>query len=246
VIVELGNWVLGEACRQAKKWLDLDLGNLRMSVNLSVRQLRNANLAESVARTLDETGLPPAVLEFELTESSVMEHPEEAIGLLTSLKALGVGIAVDDFGTGYSSLTYLKLFPLDRLKIDRSFVSDLEDDDNDAAIVAAAVSLGHSLGLSVVAEGVETASAGRAPERTRLRRAPGFPFQPAHARRRGGSVPARASGYGHVAVSIARRPAWVAALLNRRMLICIVTGFASGLPLYLLLNLVPAWLRPRA
>ena len=157
VIVELGNWVLDEACRQAKKWLDLDLGNLRMSVNLSVRQLRNANLAETVARTLAETGLPPAVLEFELTESSVMEHPEEAIGLLTSLKALGVGIAVDDFGTGYSSLTYLKLFPLDRLKIDRSFVSDLEDDDNDAAIVAAAVSLGHSLGLSVVAEGVETA-----------------------------------------------------------------------------------------
>ncbi len=156
IIVELGNWVLEEACRQARQWLDLGLGELRISVNLSVRQLHNAWLPESVARALSETGLPPHLLEFELTESSVMEQPEEAIGLLTALKSLGVGIAVDDFGTGYSSLTYLKLFPLDRLKIDRSFVSDLEEDDNDAAIVAAAVSLAHSLGLSVVAEGVET------------------------------------------------------------------------------------------
>ncbi len=157
IIMEIGTWVLGEACRQARRWLDAGLPPLRMSVNLSVRQLRDAYLADTVASVLAGTGLRPELLELEITESSVMDRPDKAIAVLETLKRLGVKIAIDDFGTGHSSLSYLKLFPLDHLKIDRSFVSDIEHDANDAAIVAAAVSLAHSLGLSVVAEGVETA-----------------------------------------------------------------------------------------
>jgi diguanylate cyclase (GGDEF)-like protein len=157
IIMEIGTWVLGEACRQLRHWLDTRLPAVRMSVNLSVRQLRDAHLAETVAAVLAGTGLSPGLLELEITESSVMDKPQKAIAVLTALKALGVRIAIDDFGTGHSSLSYLKLFPLDHLKIDRSFVSDIEHDANDAAIVAAAVSLAHNLGLSVVAEGVESA-----------------------------------------------------------------------------------------
>jgi diguanylate cyclase (GGDEF)-like protein/PAS domain S-box-containing protein len=157
MIVPIGSWVLGEACAQARRWLDAGLPPLRMSVNLSARQLRSASLPEQVAGVLAATGLPAGTLFVEITESSVMEKPAEATRLLERLKALGVGIAIDDFGTGHSSLSYLKLFPLDQLKIDRSFVSDIEFDTNDAAIVAAAVSLSHNLGLAVVAEGVETA-----------------------------------------------------------------------------------------
>ncbi len=157
LIVDLGSWVLGEACRQARRWLDAGLPPLRMSVNLSTRQLMHAGLADAVSAALAETRLPPALLELEITESSVMERPDDAIPVLDGLKQLGVELAIDDFGTGYSSLSYLKLFPLDHLKIDRSFVSDIKHDPNDAAIVAAAVSLAHNLGLSVIAEGVESA-----------------------------------------------------------------------------------------
>ena len=157
IIMEIGTWVLGEACRQLRHWLDTRLPAVRMSVNLSVRQLRDAHLADTVAAVLAGTGLSPGLLELEITESSVMDKPQKAIAVLTALKALGVRIAIDDFGTGHSSLSYLKLFPLDHLKIDRSFVSDIEHDANDAAIVAAAVSLAHNLGLRVVAEGVESA-----------------------------------------------------------------------------------------
>ena len=157
LIVEIGTWALQAACRQARIWADRGLGNLRLSVNLSPRQLRDSRLPELVASILDETGLDPDLLELEITESSVMEQPERAIEILHALKAQGIHIAIDDFGTGYSSLSYLKLFPIDRLKIDRSFVSDIENDPDDAAIVTAAVSLAHNLGLSVVAEGVESA-----------------------------------------------------------------------------------------
>jgi len=156
VIVELGHWVITEACHQLVRWKAQGLNGLRMSVNLSTRQLRYAGLTESVAAIVTETGIESSLLELEITESSVMERPAEAIEVLKSLKASGVSIAIDDFGTGYSSLSYLKLFPIDRLKIDRSFVSDIETDANDAAIVTAAVSLAHNLGLRVVAEGVET------------------------------------------------------------------------------------------
>ncbi|WP_181358819.1 sensor domain-containing protein [Pseudothauera lacus] len=157
LIVELGYWVLRAACRQARHWRDAGLPALRMSVNLSTRQLMHRGLAEGVSSALAAADIPAGLLELEITESAVMEEPENAIAVLANLKRLGVNLAIDDFGTGYSSLSYLKLFPLDRLKIDRSFVSDIEHDANDAAIVTAAVSLAHNLGLSVVAEGVETA-----------------------------------------------------------------------------------------
>ncbi|WP_114650205.1 EAL and GGDEF domain-containing protein [Pseudothauera hydrothermalis] len=157
LIVELGTWVLRQACRQARAWLDRGLPPLRMSVNLSTRQLMHAELSKVVAEALTGNELPASQLELEITESSVMERPNDAIPVLSGLKRLGVRLAIDDFGTGYSSLSYLKLFPLDHLKIDRSFVSDIEHDPNDAAIFAAAVSMAHNLGLSVVAEGVESA-----------------------------------------------------------------------------------------
>ena len=156
VIVELGRWVIAKACQQLMRWRAQGYVGVHMSVNLSARQLRDAAFPESVAEILRQQEVPDGVLTLEITESVIMEHPAEAIELLRTLKNLGVGIAIDDFGTGYSSLSYLKLFPLDSLKIDRSFVSDIESDPNDAAIVAAAVSLAHNLGLHVVAEGVET------------------------------------------------------------------------------------------
>jgi EAL domain-containing protein (putative c-di-GMP-specific phosphodiesterase class I) len=157
LIGDIGDWVLETACHQARQWQLAGLPALRMSVNLSVRQLRDAHLADTVEAVLAGTRLNAGLLELEITESSVMDKPQKAIAVLEALKALGVRIAIDDFGTGHSSLSYLKLFPLDHLKIDRSFVSDIEHDANDAAIVAAAVSLAHSLGLSVIAEGVESA-----------------------------------------------------------------------------------------
>ncbi|MBR0567652.1 EAL domain-containing protein [Azoarcus sp. L1K30] len=156
LIVDIGNWVLHAACEQARQWQAAGIAPLRMSVNLSAMQLRAGDLTDRVANALGSSGLHPHLLELEITESSIMEKPQEAAALLGKLKRLGVQIAIDDFGTGYSSLSYLKLFPLDHLKIDRSFVSDIETDANDAAIVAAAVSLAHNLGLSVIAEGVET------------------------------------------------------------------------------------------
>ena len=161
MIVELGEWVLREACRQARLWSGLGAARPRISVNLSARQLRDSHFADMVADILAETGLEPSMLELEITESSVMDKPDDAVALLRRLKALGVGIAIDDFGTGYSSLSYLKMFPLDRLKIDGSFICDIDTDPNDSAIVSAAVSLAHNLGLPVVAEGVETAAQAR-------------------------------------------------------------------------------------
>ena len=156
LIVGIGTWVLREACRQMRAWLDAGLAPVRVAVNLSARQLKQRDFPETVAQALSDSGLPAHLLELEITESAVMEQPKEAIQLLTELRGMGVTLAIDDFGTGYSSLAYLKLFPIDHLKIDRSFVADIEHDLNDRSIAFGTIALAHSLGLNVIAEGVET------------------------------------------------------------------------------------------
>jgi diguanylate cyclase (GGDEF)-like protein len=156
LIVPIGEWVLREACRQAKRWHDAGQSGLRISVNLSARQLQQGDLGEQIAAILAASNLQPQTLELELTESLLMDDPLTAVKLLHALAALGVRIAIDDFGTGYSSLAYLKRFPVSRLKIDRSFVRDLSTDANDAAIVQAVVAMAESLKMEVIAEGVET------------------------------------------------------------------------------------------
>ena len=157
LIVPVGEWVLGEACRQAAAWRDAGLAPLRISVNLSSRQFRSETLAAAVAQALRASGLAPEFLELELTESLLMENTDQAMTVMGSLKALGVAISIDDFGTGYSSLGYLKRFPIDSLKIDRSFVRDLATSPKDAAIIDAIAALARSLGIGLVAEGVEDA-----------------------------------------------------------------------------------------
>jgi len=158
LIEKIGLWVLEAACIQAQQWQQPGLPPVRVSVNLSARQFRQTNLIDSVQAILQQSGLSPACLELEITESTVMHDTGSAIKTLRALKELGVVLSIDDFGTGYSSLSYLKLFPIDVLKIDRSFVKDVIDDPNDAAITRAIVALAHSLDLDVVAEGVETAA----------------------------------------------------------------------------------------
>lgn len=156
IIVDIGEWVLLEACKTLQHWLECGLPPMRMAVNVSARQLRRRDFCETVAGILACTGVSPECLELEITESAVMEDPEEATDILQRLGRMGVSLAVDDFGTGYSSLAYLKRFPIDYLKIDRSFVRDIETDLNDRAIAFGTIALAHSLGLKVIAEGVET------------------------------------------------------------------------------------------
>jgi diguanylate cyclase (GGDEF)-like protein len=156
LIVPIGNWVLRTACRQTKLWQKRIDPDLSVSVNLSARQFQQANLIDEVRTVLEDTGLPPRKLELEITESNAMQNAENTIHTLRELKQLGVCIAMDDFGTGYSSLNYLKRFPFDTLKLDRSFVRDVCTESSDAAIVSAAIAMAHSLNLHVVAEGVET------------------------------------------------------------------------------------------
>ncbi|MGH8691160.1 MAG: putative bifunctional diguanylate cyclase/phosphodiesterase [Burkholderiales bacterium] len=158
LIVNIGEWVLREACRQTRAWIDGGLSPGGVSVNLSVRQFRQEGLVRSVDRILHETGLEPAQLEMELTESMVMQNVDTAIAILQGLKQLGVALSVDDFGTGYSSLSYLKDLPIDALKIDRSFVRDIGSgaEAEDGVLAQAIISLGHALHLKVIAEGVET------------------------------------------------------------------------------------------
>jgi len=155
LIVDIGDWVLREACRQARAWRDAALPPLRIAVNLSARQLRQDDLAERVAAALADAGVDAGCLEIELTESMVMQNLDTASRLLQRLKNLGVTLAMDDFGTGYSSLGYLRRFPFDTLKIDRSFVQDITTEPEDALIAVAVIAMAHSLGLKVVAEGVE-------------------------------------------------------------------------------------------
>lgn len=156
LILAIGEWVLRTACAQAVAWQKRGLRPVVISINISPRQFQRECLITTIAAVLAETGLSPQWLEIELTESLIMQDAERFVSMLNALKALGVGIAVDDFGTGYSSLSYLKRFPVDQLKIDQSFVRDLTNDADDATLVGAIISLGHALGLRVVAEGVET------------------------------------------------------------------------------------------
>ena len=155
LIVPLGDWVLHEACRQNQAWQSAGLPAISVAVNISSVQFRNGQLDASVSRALSESGMAPEFLEVELTEGVVMGCAEETIAALHRLSAMGVQIAIDDFGTGYSSLSYLKHFPIDRLKIDKSFVRDIVSDPDDCAIATAVIRLGHSLRLMVNAEGVE-------------------------------------------------------------------------------------------
>ena len=156
LIAPIGEFVLRQACRQAREWQRQGLADLRVSVNLSVHQLRQGNLVGLVRQVLDETGLPSRLLELELTESHLLDNVENVITTFQQLRDLGVKLAIDDFGTGYSSLSYLKRFPVDYVKIDQTFVRDLAAGGEDAAITRAIIAMAHGLELKVVAEGVET------------------------------------------------------------------------------------------
>ena len=158
LIVPVGDWVLKTVCRQIKAWQRAGIRVVPVAVNLSPREFAAKDLKNSVMRLLGEHGVDPALIEIEITEGSLMVNTEEVVATLESLGQLGIGISIDDFGTGYSSLSYLKRFPLDALKIDRSFVKDLTTDADDATITRAVISMAHSLGLKVIAEGVETES----------------------------------------------------------------------------------------
>ncbi|WP_273028754.1 bifunctional diguanylate cyclase/phosphodiesterase [Massilia timonae] len=156
LIVPIGAWVLRTACRQNRRWQRAGLGPLRIAVNLSARQFAEPDLVDTVAQVLVETGLAPASLEIELTESMMMADADAAIRTMECLKRMGVKLSIDDFGTGYSSLQYLKRLPVDVLKIDRSFVQDIVGNPDGAALVDAIISLAHGLRMQVIAEGVET------------------------------------------------------------------------------------------
>jgi diguanylate cyclase (GGDEF)-like protein/PAS domain S-box-containing protein len=155
-IVPIGRWVLREACRQAKGWLDADLAPMPIAINVSAVELRSTGFVQGVRAILQETGLNPEYLEFELTETALMQDQNSTSGVLGALKDIGVHLTLDDFGTGYSSLSYLKRFPIDALKIDKSFVHGLCTNAGDANIVSAVINMGRSFGLNVIAEGVET------------------------------------------------------------------------------------------
>ena len=156
LIVPIGEWVLREAMQQNQAWRDAGYRGLRVGVNMSARQLQQDDMVSTVARLLRETGLAPELLQLEITEGAVMKNVDLIIAMLHQIRRMGIGISLDDFGTGYSSLSYLKRFPIDSVKIDRSFVRDIATDPNDAAIVTTVIAMAGSLNLQVIAEGVET------------------------------------------------------------------------------------------
>jgi EAL domain-containing protein (putative c-di-GMP-specific phosphodiesterase class I) len=155
LIVPVGEWVIRAACEQAVAWQRAGLMPVPLAVNLSARQFMHRGLIESIRRIVDETGIDPALLEFEITETALMQHGEQTLETLGQINAMGIRLSIDDFGTGYSSLAYLKRFPVHKIKIDRAFVATWKSSE-DRAIVAAIMALAGSLQLSVVAEGVET------------------------------------------------------------------------------------------
>jgi EAL domain-containing protein (putative c-di-GMP-specific phosphodiesterase class I) len=156
LIVPLSQWVLNEACRQSKKWQEQGLPPMRIAVNLSARQFFDDNLFAITKQTLRDQSMDASLLEFEITESMMMHNADKSAHVLSELRKLGVRVAVDDFGVGYSSLSHLKQFPIDIIKIDRSFIKDIPGDKADEAITEAIIALGKSLQITVVAEGVET------------------------------------------------------------------------------------------
>jgi diguanylate cyclase (GGDEF)-like protein len=157
LIVPIGQWVLHTACTQQRSWIELGLPPIRIAVNLSPRQFVHRHLIDDITQALQSTKFDPSWLELEITETTVMHNAQRAVALLGELKQMGIRIAIDDFGTGYSSLAYLKRFPINTVKIDRSFVADVPQDPTNTAITQAIIAMTHSLGLKVTAEGVETA-----------------------------------------------------------------------------------------
>ena len=155
LIVPIGEWVMHEACRQGRLWREAGLPELSIAINLSAVQFRKKDILKTIERALQENRFDPSLLELELTEGTVMQDAEDAIAVLQELKAMGIKLSIDDFGTGYSSLSYLKRFPIDQLKVDRSFVRDVTSNEDDAEITRAIIGMAHGLGLKVIAEGVE-------------------------------------------------------------------------------------------
>jgi diguanylate cyclase (GGDEF)-like protein len=155
-IVPIGKWVLHTACQQARKWYDMGYEELYVAVNLSTRQFKEPDLVDTVEQVLETTGLPQECLKLEITEGGIMENPEQVIAKMKLLRAKGIRFSIDDFGTGYSSLSYLKRFPIDILKIDRSFVTDSPTNKDDQEIIKTIISMARNLNMDTVAEGVET------------------------------------------------------------------------------------------
>ncbi len=174
VIVGIGAWVIQQACIAARDLTAQTGAPIQVAVNISTRQFRDPNLVNTVRRCIRESGIDPAQLEVEITETMLMDDAEAAAFTVERLHELGIKIAIDDFGTGYSSLNYLKRFPIDTVKIDRSFVMDIPSNADDMAITAAVISMAHRLSLVVVAEGVETVEQLKFLQRTRLRIRPGL------------------------------------------------------------------------
>ena len=175
-IVELGDWVLRTAAQQVRAWQQRFGSPARLAVNLSGRQFLHFNLLEQILGTLHAVGFDPRALDVEITETTAMQNAEESIGIMHSLKAAGIGLSLDDFGTGYSSLSYLKRFPIDTLKIDKSFVRDIPQDESDRAIVTAIIAMAQALKVKVIAEGVETAAQWHFLRRSGTRFAQGYYF----------------------------------------------------------------------
>ena len=156
LIVPIGEWVLRTACQQIQQWEQTKTMSIRVSVNLSGRQFHNTDLSRTINQIIEETAINPAMLELELTESILMKEGDSSVHVLNEFKKMGLSVSVDDFGTGYSSLNYLKRLPLDILKIDRSFVEDIEINSDDTTIIKTIIAMAHNLNLKVIAEGVET------------------------------------------------------------------------------------------
>jgi len=179
LILQIGDWALRQACEQLKRWHDAGHEGLRIAVNLSARQFYQPGLLDRLARHLNETGLAPASLDLEITESILLQPTDDNFQTLQRIEALGVGLSVDDFGTGYSSLAYLQRFPIHGLKIDRSFIDGVDEDPSDAAIVTAIIAMAQSLHLEIVAEGVENEGQIRFLQARGCRLGQGYYYSPA-------------------------------------------------------------------